>query len=104
QFTPVYASPIHHQHHHTPVNPQQHPVSPPPFVSPSMTHKSQAKFPKLDSSLVVPMFQHGEDPIECINKAMAFMSSVASRFPPSNIQLRTSSNPRNQATIQDGSH
>nr|GEW41721.1 hypothetical protein [Tanacetum cinerariifolium] len=48
------------------------------------------------------MFQQGEDPIECINKAMAFLSVVASRFPPLNNQLRTSSNPRNQATIQDG--
>ncbi|GJU49256.1 integrase, catalytic region, zinc finger, CCHC-type containing protein, partial [Tanacetum coccineum] len=47
--------------------------------------------------------QHsGEDPIECINKVMTFLSAVASRFPPSNNQLRTSSNPRNQATIQDG--
>ncbi|GJT86410.1 retrovirus-related pol polyprotein from transposon TNT 1-94 [Tanacetum coccineum] len=44
----------------------------------------------------------GEDPIECINKAMAFLFVVASRFPPSNNQLKTSSNPRNQATIQDG--
>ncbi|GJW26476.1 hypothetical protein Tco_0040287 [Tanacetum coccineum] len=44
----------------------------------------------------------GEDLIECINKAMAFMPVVASRFLPSNNQLRTSSNPRNQATIQDG--
>ncbi|GJW89276.1 putative reverse transcriptase domain-containing protein [Tanacetum coccineum] len=102
QFTPVYAAPIHHQHHHTPVNPQQHPISPPPFISPSMTQQSQAEFPQLDSGLAVPMFQQGEDPIECINKAMAFLSAVASRFPPSNNQLRTSSNPRNQATIQDG--
>ncbi|GJR20908.1 omega-6 fatty acid desaturase, chloroplastic [Tanacetum coccineum] len=102
QFTPVYAAPIHHPHHHTPVNPQQHPVSPPPFVSPSMTHKSQAEFPQLDYSLIVPMFQQGEDSIECINKAMTFLPAVASRFPPSNNQLRTSSNPRNQATIQDG--
>nr|GEU62120.1 hypothetical protein [Tanacetum cinerariifolium] len=70
QFTPVYAAPTHHQHHHTPVNPQQHP--------------------------------QGEDPIKCINKTMAFLSVVASRFPPSNNQLRTSFNPRNQATIQDG--
>nr|GEV43295.1 integrase, catalytic region, zinc finger, CCHC-type, peptidase aspartic, catalytic [Tanacetum cinerariifolium] len=47
--------------------------------------------------------QHsGEDPIECINKAMAFLSAVASRFPPSNNQPITSSNPRNQVTIQDG--
>nr|GEY81048.1 hypothetical protein [Tanacetum cinerariifolium] len=44
----------------------------------------------------------GEDPIECINKAMVFLSIVALSFPPSNNQLRTSSNPRNQATIQDG--
>ncbi|GKB87080.1 retrovirus-related pol polyprotein from transposon TNT 1-94 [Tanacetum coccineum] len=102
QFTPVYAAPIHHQHHHTLVNPQQHPVSPPPFISPLVTQQSQAEFPQLDSSLAVPMFQQGEDPIECINKAMAFLSAVASRFPPSNNQLRTSSNPRNQATIQDG--
>ncbi|GJY94473.1 hypothetical protein Tco_0510834 [Tanacetum coccineum] len=43
-----------------------------------------------------------EDLIECINKAMAFLSVVASRFTPSNNQLRTSSNLRNQATIQDG--
>ncbi|GKC11977.1 hypothetical protein Tco_1008759 [Tanacetum coccineum] len=52
--------------------------------------------------LVVPTFQQGEDPIDCINKAMAFLSTMASRFPPSNNQLKTSSNPRNQATIQDG--
>ncbi|GJV08581.1 copia protein [Tanacetum coccineum] len=67
-----------------------------------LTQQSQAEFPQLDSSLVVPMFQQGEDPIECINKAMAFLFAVASRFPSSNKQLRTSSNHRNQATIQDG--
>ncbi|GJV50009.1 retrovirus-related pol polyprotein from transposon TNT 1-94 [Tanacetum coccineum] len=44
----------------------------------------------------------GKDLIECVNKAMAFLSAVASRFPSSNNQLRMSSNPRNQATIQDG--
>ncbi|GJY96983.1 hypothetical protein Tco_0513893 [Tanacetum coccineum] len=48
------------------------------------------------------MFQQGEDPFEYINQAMVFLSAVASRFPPSNNQFRTSSNPRNQATIQDG--
>ncbi|GJR98031.1 hypothetical protein Tco_0270205 [Tanacetum coccineum] len=30
-----------------------------------------------------------EDLIDCINKAIAFLSVVASRFPPSNTQLRT---------------
>ncbi|GKB02841.1 hypothetical protein Tco_0830930 [Tanacetum coccineum] len=38
----------------------------------------------------------------CILHLSAFLSAVASRFPPSNNQLRTFSNPRNQATIQDG--
>ncbi|GJX02828.1 hypothetical protein Tco_0188744 [Tanacetum coccineum] len=102
QFTPVYVAPIHHQHLHTLVNPQQHLVSSPPFISPLVTQQSQAEFPQLDSSLAVPMFQQGKDPIECINKAMAFMSIAASMFLPSNNQLITSSNPRNQATIQDG--
>ncbi|GJT94362.1 hypothetical protein Tco_1089880 [Tanacetum coccineum] len=102
QFTLVYAAPIHHQQHHTPVNPQQHSVSYQPFISPSATQQSQAEFLQLDSSLVVPTFQQGEDPIECINKAMVFLSVVASWFPPSNNQIKTSSNPINQATIQDG--
>ncbi|GJZ31898.1 hypothetical protein Tco_0576945 [Tanacetum coccineum] len=49
-----------------------------------------------------PLALQGEDLIDCINKAMEFLYAVASRFPPSNNQLRTSSNPKNQATIQDG--
>ncbi|GKD13359.1 retrovirus-related pol polyprotein from transposon TNT 1-94 [Tanacetum coccineum] len=49
------------------------------------------------------MFNQGDDPIACLNKAMAYLTDVASlRFPSTNNQLRTSSNPRNQATIQDG--
>ncbi|GJW75914.1 hypothetical protein Tco_0135284 [Tanacetum coccineum] len=36
--------------------------------------------------------EQGEDPIDYINKAMACLSAVASRFPPSNNQLRMSSN------------
>ncbi|GJY97842.1 hypothetical protein Tco_0514752 [Tanacetum coccineum] len=70
--------------------------------SPTLYNPSQS--PQRSGSLIlaVPMFQQGEDLIECINKAMAFLSVVATRFPPSNNQLRTSSNPRNQATIQDG--
>ncbi|GJU65311.1 hypothetical protein Tco_1247146 [Tanacetum coccineum] len=79
QFTPVYAAPIHHQHHHNQVNPQQQSVSPQPFISPSVTQQSQDDFPQLDSSLAVPTFQQGEDPIDCINKAMAFLSVMASR-------------------------
>ncbi|GJU52917.1 hypothetical protein Tco_1226631 [Tanacetum coccineum] len=54
------------------------------------------------SRLAVPVFNQKDDPIYCLNKAMAFLTAVASsRFPSTNNQLRTSSNPRNQATIQD---
>ncbi|GJS54748.1 integrase, catalytic region, zinc finger, CCHC-type containing protein [Tanacetum coccineum] len=53
--------------------------------------------------LVVLVFLLGDDLIACLNKAMAFMSTiVASHFPLTNNQLYTSSNLRNQATIQDG--
>ncbi|GKF83544.1 hypothetical protein Tco_0245200, partial [Tanacetum coccineum] len=52
---------------------------------------------------VVLVFSPGDDPITCLNKAMAFLTAIASsRFPSTNNQLRTSSNPINQATIQDG--
>ncbi|GKD25910.1 hypothetical protein Tco_1232124, partial [Tanacetum coccineum] len=57
----------------------------------------------IDSSLTVPMFKHGDDPINAINKMMSFLSIVVtSRFPSTNNQLRNSSNPRQQATIHDG--
>ncbi|GJT78384.1 hypothetical protein Tco_1045109 [Tanacetum coccineum] len=57
----------------------------------------------LDSGLAVPSNNPSDDPIASLNKEMAFLStSFASRFSQINNQLRTSSNPRNQATIQDG--
>ncbi|GJY45227.1 hypothetical protein Tco_0434290 [Tanacetum coccineum] len=55
QFTPVYAAPIHHQYHHTPVSPQQHSISPQTFIPPSVTQQSRAEFPQFDSSRVVPI-------------------------------------------------
>ncbi|GJV41176.1 hypothetical protein Tco_1419616 [Tanacetum coccineum] len=60
------------------------------------------KFPQMDSSLAIPVFTQGDDPIACLNKAMDFLTTVASsRLPSTNNQLRTSSNLRNQVTIQD---
>ncbi|GKD60448.1 hypothetical protein Tco_1297957 [Tanacetum coccineum] len=38
-----------------------------------------SEFHQLDAGLAVPTFKQGEDPIECINKAMAFLSAMASR-------------------------
>ncbi|GJZ70475.1 hypothetical protein Tco_0634025 [Tanacetum coccineum] len=59
--------------------------------------------PLVDSGFAVLVFSLRDDPIACLNKAMAFLTAVASsRFPSTNNQLRTLSNPRNQATIQDG--
>nr|GEX13026.1 hypothetical protein [Tanacetum cinerariifolium] len=56
-----------------------------------------------EAGLVVPVFQKGDDPIDDINHMMSFLTSVvASRFPSTNNQLRTSSNPRQQATINNG--
>ncbi|GKA43662.1 hypothetical protein Tco_0736386 [Tanacetum coccineum] len=52
---------------------------------------------------VVPVFSPGDDLIAYLNKEMVFLTVVASsRFPSTNNELRTSSNPRNQSTIQDG--
>ncbi|GKC66733.1 hypothetical protein Tco_1099331, partial [Tanacetum coccineum] len=53
--------------------------------------------------LVVPSFNPSNAPITNLNKLMAFVStSFGPRFLQTNNQLRTLSNPKNQATIQDG--
>ncbi|GKC23801.1 integrase, catalytic region, zinc finger, CCHC-type containing protein [Tanacetum coccineum] len=63
----------------------------------------QPEFPQLDSGLIVPVFKQGDDPIDAINHMMSFLSAVVtSRYPTTNNQLRNSSNPRQQATINDG--
>ncbi|GKB34374.1 hypothetical protein Tco_0879316 [Tanacetum coccineum] len=51
----------------------------------------------------VPSFLPTNDPIASLNKAMMFLNTaISSRLLPINNQLRTSSNLRTQATIQDG--
>nr|GFB78026.1 hypothetical protein [Tanacetum cinerariifolium] len=63
----------------------------------------QSEFSQPDTGLVVPVFQRGDDPINAINHMMSFLIAVVtSRYPPTNNQLRTSSNPRQQATINNG--
>ncbi|GJS28494.1 retrovirus-related pol polyprotein from transposon TNT 1-94 [Tanacetum coccineum] len=53
--------------------------------------------------MTIPVFKHGDDPIDAINHVMSFLSAVVtSRYPTTNNQLRNSSNPRQQATINDG--
>nr|GEZ51736.1 hypothetical protein [Tanacetum cinerariifolium] len=69
--------------------------------APSTHHQSKFSSPK--TGLVVLVFQKWDDPIDAINHMMSFLTSVVtSRFPATNNQLRTSSNPRQQATINDG--
>nr|GEU62256.1 Gag-Pol polyprotein [Tanacetum cinerariifolium] len=55
-----------------------------------------------NEGFAVSVFSSGYDPIDCLNKAIAFLADATSlRFPSTNNQLRTSANTRNQATIQD---
>ncbi|GKF99525.1 hypothetical protein Tco_0301216, partial [Tanacetum coccineum] len=70
--------------------------------APTTYQQQQPEFSQPNSSLVVPVFQKGDDPINVINYMMSFLTAVVtSRYPTTNNQLRTSLNPRQQATIYD---
>nr|GEW60407.1 hypothetical protein [Tanacetum cinerariifolium] len=71
------------------------------YQSPKVSPQPITESPLADSGFVVPLFSLGDDPIPCLNKAIYFLTAVASsKFPSINNQLRTSSDLRNQATIQ----
>ncbi|GJR28048.1 retrovirus-related pol polyprotein from transposon TNT 1-94 [Tanacetum coccineum] len=71
--------------------------------APTAYQQQQPEFSQPDSGLVVLVFQKGDDPIDAINHMMSFLTAVVtSPVILSNNQLRTSSNPRQQATIYDG--
>nr|GEX14289.1 reverse transcriptase domain-containing protein [Tanacetum cinerariifolium] len=73
------------------------------YQSPQAPTQLMIESPFIDLGFAVSIFSPRDDPIAYLNKAMAFLTAVAfSRFPSTNNQLRTSSNTRNQATIQDG--
>ncbi|GJV50670.1 hypothetical protein Tco_1446411 [Tanacetum coccineum] len=72
------------------------------YQSPPAPTQPMTESPFMDSSFAVPVFSPGDDLIACLNKAMDFLTVIASsRFPSTNNQLRTSPNLRNQDTIQD---
>nr|GEW88329.1 hypothetical protein [Tanacetum cinerariifolium] len=74
-----------------------------PQVEYDPTVHQQSDFSQHDIGLIVPVFQKGDDPIDAINHMMSFLTAVVtSQYPPTNNQLRTSSNPRQQATINNG--
>nr|GFA79804.1 hypothetical protein [Tanacetum cinerariifolium] len=69
--------------------------------APTVHHHSELSSP--ETGLVFLVFQKGDDPIDAINHMMSFLTAVVtSRYPATNNQLRTSSNPRQQATINNG--
>nr|GEV46610.1 hypothetical protein [Tanacetum cinerariifolium] len=85
--------------HHNVYNPSS--LIPQVEYAPSV--HQQSDFSQLNSGIVVPVLQKGDDPIDAINHMMSFLTAVVtSRYPPTNKQLRNSSNPRQQATTNNG--
>nr|GEY38797.1 hypothetical protein [Tanacetum cinerariifolium] len=74
-----------------------------PQIAYAQLDQQSSEYSPPEAGLVVPVFQKGDDPIDAINHMMSFLTSVVtSRYPATNNQLRTSSNPRQQATINNG--
>nr|GEU54101.1 serine/threonine protein kinase SRPK1 [Tanacetum cinerariifolium] len=69
----------------------------------ALTIHQQSEFSSPKTRLVVLVFQKGDNHIDAINHMMSFLIVVVtSRYPVTNNQLRTSSNPHQQATINNG--
>ncbi|GKB48507.1 hypothetical protein Tco_0899260 [Tanacetum coccineum] len=87
-----------------------HNIYSPPSSIPQMEYaptvnqqQQKPEFPQLDSGLTVLVFKQDDDPIDAINHIMSFLSVVVtSLYPTTNNQLGNSSNPRQQAIINDG--
>nr|GEW39446.1 hypothetical protein [Tanacetum cinerariifolium] len=87
--------------HHNVYSPQQS-ILQLEYPSAINLQPQQAEFSQLDSGLTVPVFKQGDDPIDAINHMMSFLSAaVTSRYHTTNNQLRNSSNPRQQANINN---
>nr|GEX55411.1 hypothetical protein [Tanacetum cinerariifolium] len=87
--------------HHNVYSPQ--PSIPLEYAPAVNLQLQQAEFPQLDSSLTVSVFKQSNDPIDAINHMMSFLLAIiTSCYPTTNNQLRNSSNPRQQPTINDG--
>ncbi|GKA57940.1 hypothetical protein Tco_0757128 [Tanacetum coccineum] len=70
--------------------------------APAVSLQSSANPIQVDSSLVVPYFLPTDDPLECLHKALTFMSIIlALSYPSSNNQLETSSNPMHQVAMPE---
>nr|GEV40599.1 hypothetical protein [Tanacetum cinerariifolium] len=67
-------------------------------------HKYQhSSLLSMEHHIILLIFQKGDDPIDAINHMMSFLTAfVTSWYPPTNNHLKTSSNTRQQATINNG--
>ncbi|GJY38881.1 retrovirus-related pol polyprotein from transposon TNT 1-94 [Tanacetum coccineum] len=98
KYNQLYAYLSQHERHDNEVR-IMHERYPDPLalVANSQTLYNPSQSPQhSDSGLAVPIFHQGEDPIDCINKEMEFLSAISSRFPPSNNQLRIFAGTRNK--------
>ncbi|GKE58868.1 retrovirus-related pol polyprotein from transposon TNT 1-94 [Tanacetum coccineum] len=110
QFQPqvsLYQSPQHgspYQSQQCSSNQLSTPLS---ITYPSNDYQSSVHHNVYSPSSSIPQLEYaptkGDDPIDAINHMMSFLTAVVtSCYPTTNNQLRNSSNPRQQATINDG--
>ncbi|GJX96269.1 retrovirus-related pol polyprotein from transposon TNT 1-94 [Tanacetum coccineum] len=110
QFQPQ-VSPYQSPQHGLPYQSQQYSnnqsSTPLSITYPSNDYQSSVHHNVYSPSSSIPQLEYaptkGDDPIDAINHMMSFLTAVVtSRYPTTNNQLRNSSNPRQQATINDG--
>ncbi|GJT89821.1 hypothetical protein Tco_1078666 [Tanacetum coccineum] len=106
-----FVSPYQSSQYGSPFESQQYSVnqsSTPHLITyPPNNYQTSAHHNIYSPSSSIPQIEysptHGDDPIDAINHVMSFLSVVVtSRYPTTKNQLRNSSNPRQQATINDG--
>ncbi|GJW89453.1 retrovirus-related pol polyprotein from transposon TNT 1-94 [Tanacetum coccineum] len=100
--SPQYGSPYQSQQYSN--NQSSTPLS---ITYPSNDYQSSVHHNVYSPPSSIPQFKYaptqGDDPIDAINHMMSFLSAVVTyRYPTTNNQLMNSSNPRQQATINDG--
>ncbi|GKA25814.1 hypothetical protein Tco_0711923 [Tanacetum coccineum] len=91
----------------TQFQPQVSPYLSPQYVSPYQPQQYTNNQSSTPLSITYPSNDYksskGDDPIDAINHMMSFLTDVVtSCYPTTNNQLRNSSNPRQQATINNG--
>ncbi|GJR74899.1 retrovirus-related pol polyprotein from transposon TNT 1-94 [Tanacetum coccineum] len=110
QFQPQ-VSPYQSPQHGSPYQSQQYSnnqsSTPLSITYPSNDYQSSVHHNVYSPPSSIPQLEYaptkGDDPIDAINHMMSFLTAVVtSRYPTTNNQLRNSSNPRQQATINDG--